>query len=326
MDAVVAAGSAALDIRYLLFLQDFRNSIDNALTPFLEEVSLFAVTYLIMIPVLFYWMMNKRNGLYTLASYYLACGVNAIVKLTVCAYRPWIRDPRVFPAGDAIRTATGYSFPSGHTVTATPIYGGLAVTTWKKAKWFSVLCVLMILITGFSRNYLGVHTPQDVFVAICEGVLALVLLSRLFPYVEKHPEKEDLLLLLCFVFGWLAIVYVTFKPYPMDYVDGKLLVDPQRMMVDGYGDIALLIAFPAARYIEKRWIRFEATGVNAKGIVICAAGMIILWAMLTFLGDPLDDMLGRCWGHFVSTTLTVFYCITVYPLVIRLCMGKTAAE
>ena len=48
--------------------------------------------------------------------------------------------------------------------------------------------------------------------------------------------------------------------------------------------------------------------------------------MLTFLGDPLDEILGKCWGHFVSTTLTVFYCITVDPLVIRLCMGKTAAE
>ena len=113
-----------------------------------------------------------------------------------------------------------------------------------------------------------------------------------FPCKIKTECKK---LLLCFVFGWLAIVYITFKPYPMDYVDGKLLVDPQRMMVDGYGDIALLIAFPAARYIEKRWIRFEATGVKAKGIVICSVGMIFLWAMLTFLGDPLDDMLGRCW-------------------------------
>ena len=50
------------------------------------------------------------------------------------------------------------------------------------------------------------------------------------------------------------------------------------------------------------------------------------FVMLTFLGDPLDEILGKCWGHFVSTTLTVFYCITVDPLVIRLCMGKTAAE
>ena len=322
MDITAAAGSAPLDIRYLLFLQDFRNSIDNTLTPFMERVSLFAVTYLIMIPVLFYWMLNKKDGLYTLVSYYLACGINAIVKLTVCAYRPWIRDPRILPAGDAIRTATGYSFPSGHTVTATPIYGGLAVTTWKDAKWASFFAILMILITGFSRNYLGVHTPQDVFVAVFEGVFWLVILSRLFPYLEEHPEKEDLYLLLCFIFGWLAILYITFKPYPMDYLNGNLLVDPRKMMIDGYGDIALIISFPVARVIEKRWVRFQATGVNARGFFLCAVGMAILWALLTYLGDPLDDLLGNCWGHFVDTSIIVFYCITLFPLIIRLFSGQ----
>ena len=322
----VAAAAPALDIRYLLFLQNFRNSIDNALTPFMESVSLFAVTYLIMIPVLFYWMLTKRGGLYTLASYYIACGFNAVVKLTVCAYRPWIRDSRVLPAGDAISTATGYSFPSGHTITATPIYGGLAVTGWKRAKWFSVICILMVLITGFSRNYLGVHTPQDVFVATCEGLLSLYLMSRLFPWLEKHPEKEDRILLGGFIFGWLALLYITFKPYPMDYVDGKLLVDPKRMMVDGYGDIAMIIAFTAARYIEKRWIRFEATGVNAKGIVVCAVGMAILWALLTYLKAPLDNALGSNWGHFVNSIIVIFYCIAGYPLIIKLCMGQNRAD
>ena len=60
-----------------------------------------------------------------------------------------------------------------------------------------------------------------------------------------------------FVLGWLGIAYITFKPYPMEYVDGRLLVDPQKMMNDGYGDIALLIAFPIARFIEKKWIGFK---------------------------------------------------------------------
>ncbi len=81
-----------MDIEYLLFLQRFRESINDSLTPFMEGISLFAVTYLIMIPVFVYWVVSKRKGLYTLVSYYLCCGFNAIVKLTVCAYRPWIRD------------------------------------------------------------------------------------------------------------------------------------------------------------------------------------------------------------------------------------------
>ena len=107
-----------MDIDYLLLLQRFRESINDALTPLMEGLSLFAVTYLILIPVFVYWVVDKRKGLYTLVSYYLCRSVNAIVKLTACIYRPWIRDARVMPAGDAITTATGYSFPSGHTVSA----------------------------------------------------------------------------------------------------------------------------------------------------------------------------------------------------------------
>ena len=43
-----------MDIDYLLLLQRFRENIHDALTPFLENLSLFAVSFLIMIPVFVY--------------------------------------------------------------------------------------------------------------------------------------------------------------------------------------------------------------------------------------------------------------------------------
>ncbi len=306
-----------MDIEYLLFLQRFRESINDSLTPFMEGISLFAVTYLIMIPVFVYWVISKRKGLYTLVSYYLCCGFNAIVKLTVCAYRPWIRDARVHPAGDAITTATGYSFPSGHTVTAGPIYGGLAVVSWSWKKFVSVILGIFLLLTAFSRNYLGVHTPQDVFVGICESVFWLIIVAKIFTYLDEHPEKENLLLLICFIVGWLGIVYITFKPYPMDYVDGKLLVDPQKMMNDGYGDICLLIAFPVARYIEKRWIGFQAPGLKGAGLAAGIVGLVPLFLMIKFMRPALDGVLGTHWGHFANTFILVLYCIALWPLVIK---------
>ena len=314
-----------MDIEYLLFLQRFRESINDSLTPFMEGISLFAVSYLIMIPVFVYWVINKRSGLYTLVSYYLCCGINAIVKLTVCAYRPWIRDARVHPAGDAITTATGYSFPSGHTVTAGPIYGGLAVVSWTWKKFVSVILIILLLLTAFSRNYLGVHTPQDVFVGICESVFWLIIISKIFTYLDEHPEKENMLLLICFIVGWLGIAYITFKPYPMDYVDGKLLVDPQAMMNDGYGDICLLIAFPVARYIEKRWIGFQAPGLKGAGLVAGIAGLIPLGLMIKFMKPPLDNLLGTHWGHFTYTFILVLYCIALWPLVMK-AVGKGKEE
>ena len=314
-----------MDIEYLLFLQRFRESINDSLTPFMEGISLFAVTYLIMIPVFVYWVVSKRKGLYTLVSYYLCCGFNAIVKLTVCAYRPWIRDARVHPAGDAITTATGFSFPSGHTVTAGPIYGGLAVVSWSWKKFVSVILGIFLLLTAFSRNYLGVHTPQDVFVGICESVFWLIIVAKIFTYLDEHPEKENLLLLICFIVGWLGIAYITFKPYPMDYVDGKLLVDPQKMMNDGYGDICLLIAFPVARYIEKRWIGFQAPGLKGAGLAAGIVGLIPLFLMIKFMRPALDGVLGTHWGHFANTFIIVLYCIALWPLVIK-AVSKTEAK
>ena len=43
--------------------------------------------------------------------------------------------------------------------------------SWKKL--VSVILVLLILVTGFSRNYLGVHTPQDVIVGLRETVILM---------------------------------------------------------------------------------------------------------------------------------------------------------
>ena len=51
-----------MDIQYLLWLQNFRDSIADAWTPFMEWVSMFSTTYLILIPVFLYWFRSKRGG------------------------------------------------------------------------------------------------------------------------------------------------------------------------------------------------------------------------------------------------------------------------
>lgn len=307
-----------MDISYLLFLQDFRNSIHDAWTPFMEWMSLFSITYLMLIPVFIYWCVSKRKGLYVLASFFTCVAINSVIKLTACVYRPWIRDSRIIPAGNAISTAGGYSFPSGHTTTATPIYGGLAVNFWanKSTKWLSVLCVVALLITCFSRNYLGVHTPQDVIVGLGLGILTLWGMARLFNYLSLHPEKENNFLLGAFIAGALAIVYITCKPYPLDYIDGKLLVDPQRMMNDAYKDIGVLMAFCPARYIERRWIKFQETGLHLKGITWGLIGMIPAYLILKYVQAPLISWMGPHWGRFAFAVVLVFYVITLYPWVI----------
>lgn len=305
-----------LDIEYLLLLQRFRIAINDALTPILEPLSLFAVTYLILVPVFIYWTIDKKKGLYVLATYSLIGFLNSIIKLSVCAYRPWIRDARVVPAGDAIRTATGYSFPSGHTAIAGSIYGGLT-KKFKEHKLLVFICMFLLLVTGFTRNYLGVHTPQDVLFALALTWLSLLIIQKLFDYLELNPEKENIILLFIVLFAIAGLVYITFKPYPLDYVNGELLVSPYKMMNDGYGDTARLIAFCLGRFIERKWIKFKPTGLNTKGIIVSLIGVIILGIMITYLGAPLDAALGTHWGHFTREFIFVSFMTFIYPFVIK---------
>ena len=318
-----------MDIQYLLWLQEFRGSIHDALTPFMEWVSMFATTYLILVPVFYYWNRDKEKGLFTLISYYFCMLATPLIKLTACIYRPWIRSASIVPAGDAITTATGYSFPSGHTTTGAPLAGGMAVSLWgeKKTRWLSVIFVALILLTGFSRNYLGVHTPQDVLVALFLSAFSMLVTWKLMGYLQEHPDRENALLLGGFILCWAGIVYITFKSYPMDYTaDGKLLVDPQKMMNDGYGDIGKVMGFIVARYVEKTWIRFEPVKGGWKGVLLCLVGLAIMALIKEYLKPLFSGWLGSHWGKLAFSVFYTFYYIALFPLALKLFGRRLAAE
>ncbi len=307
-----------MDITYLLFLQDLRESAHNLPTPFMEWISLFAVTWLPLIPIFIYWCVDKKKGLYLLTSLVVCHVCNSLLKLTACVYRPWIRDARIVPVGHAISTAGGYSFPSGHATIATAVYGGIAAVFRECGKTLVLLCVGLIVLTAFSRNYLGVHTPQDVVAALCLSAMGLYGVARLFTLLDAHPEWEDRVLLGGFLFAVAALVYIALKPYPMDYgTDGSLLVKPGRMMRGGFRAMGLLMGFCVGRYVEKRWVRFRVTGVDARGVALASLGFALLSFLKTCLGALLKMAFGGHWGRLSTYFILAFFVVAVWPAVIR---------
>lgn len=310
-----------MDIQYLLWLQEWRNATNNALTPLFEQLSYFGTRDILLIPAFIYWCLNKRSGLFILFSYKLSQTINSLVKLTACIYRPWVRDPRIIPAGDSIKTAGGYSFPSGHTMTFTPIYGGLIAFT--KNKLVRFVCVALILVTAFSRNYLGVHTPQDVIVGILLGVLSVYIGHKVFAYLDRHPENDAKVMIIFALMGILTMVYITYKPYPMDYnADGKLIVDPVKMQIDSWGDAGAFAPFILAWYVESRFVKFEPTGFNVKGVILCIVGMIPLHYIIWNLGGVMQGILGPHAGKLASKSIMLFYIVVFWPIVIKLFSRK----
>jgi undecaprenyl-diphosphatase len=91
-----------------------------------------------------------------------------------------------------------FSFPSGHTLFATAFFGGLAVLLWRRLRgpWARVLVCLaalgLIVLIGFSRIYLGVHYPSDVFGGFAAGTVwvgAVALGDRLATHWSRRPRS-----------------------------------------------------------------------------------------------------------------------------------------
>lgn len=295
---------------------------------FFNALSKFAVDILPFLPYIIYWCVNKRLGYRFIATTWIGEVLNGVIKLTVCAYRPWIRSDQIVPAGDSKTAATGYSFPSGHTLAATMHYGNTAVWQWNKRRWISILCGVLILLTGFSRNFLGVHTPQDVAVGMTEGVVLIIIIGIIEKRVHGNDKVLDILTLVGILATVGVILYISFKPYPMDYVDGQLLVDPQKMMNDSFKACGGFLGFLIGSYIERHFIRYEIPeGSSALPIMACVGFALMIAFKQLLAPATIVPLMGGHWGNMAARFLMVMFAIVIWPLVIRkTCSKKNTTE
>ena len=306
------------DIQYLLMLQDLRNATGGIFDEFFNALSKFAVDILPFLPFVIFWGVDKKWGYYFLTTHWLGELINGVIKLTVCAYRPWIRSDFIEPAGDSKTAATGYSFPSGHTRTATTIYGSIFVWQKDKRKWLAVLCTVLIVLTGFSRNFLGVHTPQDVIVAILESVLILFAVSYISKKVSGNDKLIDILTIIGVLVVIASLIYIQVKPYPMDYDEaGKLLVNPSKMMNDCFKACGSFLGLLIGSYVDRHYMHFEIPE-GAKNLpILVTVGVAITFSWKEYFGPAtFGAAFGGHWGNFIVRLIMLLFAMIVWPMVI----------
>ena len=143
-----------MDIEILLFLQEFRSGPGKILADFLLKMTFLSeVSSVLVILAVVYWCVDKNFGTYLLMGWSGNRLVNGFLKVTACVYRPWVRDARILPYGDSMKTATGYSFPSGHTMNAASVYGGPALEDQIYGKVVLKSTVLSLLSKAVNNEY-----------------------------------------------------------------------------------------------------------------------------------------------------------------------------
>ena len=236
-----------------------------------------------------YWCLNKKSGRYLAFALGVTLCLNGILKdifrVERIFNRPGFEETGI--VSHRTETATGYSFPSGHTQTAATFWGGVFMLTKRPA--VRVLTSVLVVAVGFSRVYLGVHYPLDSLAGLISGAAVAVFMHQ----IMIVRENRALMVLVCLVAAVLAF-----------------LTGVSDNTFTGAG---LLLGVLSGSLFEERFVRFET---GKKPFFHMAfryiAGMVFVAAVYLLSSALLPDTMA---ANAIKYAIIAFLIVGLYPYI-----------
>ena len=237
----------------LIMLKFFENIRSDILTLVMTIITMMAEgLFIVGILAGLYWCIDKKAATKLSWCVLFSLVGNGIVKNMVKMPRPFeVQD--ITPIRQ--ETATSYSFPSGHTQTATSFWTSAIIII--KTNPIKIVGTILVILTAISRVYLGVHWPMDVIGGIAFGILLTLLASKLL--------GENANITMNHVVG-TSIVLLTVMCLKVD--------------ADLYKSAAALWGMSVGVYIEQNYINFipyQIKRLQIKKALIGVLGLIVIY-------------------------------------------------
>jgi len=216
----------------LVFDKNVISFIESIRTPLLNKIMAF-ITYMgnsiaivisFLIVVILLIILKKFRYLYSLLISMSSSVVFVLlIKNIIGRQRP--------PVENALIVLKDFSFPSGHSYMAVAFYGLIIYFIFdmfknNNTKYFILLAgIIFILSLGFSRLYLGVHWPSDVFagfaaaIALIAAIITILEIKEKFQPIKKaiplKTKKTALAAGLFMFFAWVAYLIIYYIQNPL---------------------------------------------------------------------------------------------------------------
>ena len=295
---------------FLYFLESIRNPVFDWIFATVTHIG--EETFFLAFAIIFFWCVNKREGYFILITGLVGTVVNQVAKLIFRIPRPWVLDPEFNIIESARAEATGYSFPSGHTQNVAGTFG--AIAAYEPKKWKTAVCVTIIALVGFSRMYLGVHTPLDVVVSLFVALGIILLLRPVFATDESFKKYMP------YVVIGSVILSIGFLAYVLA-ISGDNTLDPHNYQ-SGLKNACTLLGCTAGlvvvHFVDSKYVNFDTKAKWYAQLLKLAIGLGIILAIKSGLSAPLTALFGNEYvARAVRYFLIVVFAGAVWPLTFK---------
>lgn len=280
-------------------------SISNPVLDLVANVSSFLGEQAVLI-VLIGWILysvDKKKGFAISAPILISGLFMSMMKAIVRAPRPFQVLEEI--EGKRLSTATGYSFPSGHTTISSSMYSALAVA-FKKKK-LSIICAILIVMVALSRMYLGVHWPIDIFAGLVIGITFSILLYPIFYKIAENDNKKYKLSIILGSVSFIASIIMA------------LLLRNNLIDDTAFADLLKTTSLASGAYVgfalEVKKLNYKVDGTFKIKIIRLLVLSIISLAMISLL----KILFGSNYyiGSFVRYSLVGIFLTYLFPLIFK---------
>ena len=285
---------------------EFLHILSRIRIPFLDGLFQLITYFGQAVPLLLllcaiYWCVNKELAYGMGLSFFTSGLMLQTLKITFRIPRPWVLDPEFSPVESAVSGATGYSFPSGHTQSAAAFWGYLCCSTRKRSTAF--LYVLIFLAVGFSRMYLGCHTPKDVLAGMALGLLSVFPVRFFMTRFPRWIRKANGILSIVLFLASLVSAIYGFRLLSTGIISPENAKDCITAAGAGMG-------FSLGWYLEREYICFSVVSSAREGLLRYFPGILLLLILKIALGALSK---GNLYLKMLEYFLIVLFITAGYP-------------
>lgn len=293
----------------------FFQNIETAFLDICSEIITFfgEIPIPLLVGIFIYWCWDKRKGFVVVSSLMSAMMSMQIFKAIFQIPRPFMEYPELIQ-GKRQQTATGFSFPSGHSTTAAAFYGSLYHNF--KLKPLRIVCMTLIVLVPISRMYLGVHWPLDIIIGTILGLACAFPLAKLF---EKIYENNRTFLRFSLVFFAISLLIALPLAITMDAsragfatLDDFKLTTLYRAIHNLMQNSSISFGLFLGMFLDRKSVNFKAAG-NAKNRILSFIVGLVLIAIPALLLLKIPFM--KYTFEFVTFSLVGFWATFLFPLI-----------
>ena len=289
-----------MQLEIMLFFQRIRTPLTEKIA---ETASMFGEIAIPLVIIMIYlWCISRKKAFAITSSLMTALIVSQTAKAIFRVPRPFQAYPELIEGG-RLSTATGYSFPSGHSTTSGAFYSSLLVAVWKK--WATAICLIPILLVPLSRLILGVHWPLDVITGTVIGIASGALLT---PLMLRVYDRRRSFLILTFVSGTAATAAALILTILLSTTDMDRTAFSDLMSTTAITGSAML-----GFYLERKTVSsVPEKGSRARKAVRFVLGLLstaVMALIISFIPLPHDAK------AFLLYFMLGIWCIFLYPLI-----------